>query len=58
MLDSKIWKIQSCEHIHVPGGLDKWDPTVQPTKKHQQCMTMNKKEMDNLLTSLDSVDLF
>ena len=28
MLDSKIWKIQSCEHIQVPGGSDKWGPTV------------------------------
>ena len=31
MLDSKIWKIQSCEHIQVPRGLDKWGPTVLST---------------------------
>ena len=28
MLDSKIKKIQSCEHIQVPGGLDKQGPTI------------------------------
>ena len=44
--------------VRVPGGLDKGGPTVQPTKKHQKYKNMNKEEMDNLLTSLDSVDLF
>ena len=28
MLDSKIQKIQSYEHIQVPEGSDKQDPTV------------------------------
>ena len=28
MLDLNIWKIQSCENIHVPWGSDKWGPTV------------------------------
>ena len=28
VLDLKIWKIQSCEYIQVPGGLDKWGLTV------------------------------
>ena len=33
MLYSKIQKIQSCEHIQVPGSLDKWGPTVTGKKK-------------------------
>ena len=28
MADSKIQKIQTCEHIQVPGDLDKQGPTV------------------------------
>ena len=42
ILDSKIQKIQNHEHILVPGGSDKWDPTEfefhsQPA--HQQRST-------------------
>ena len=28
VLDAKIQKIQSCEHVKVPGGVDKQGPTV------------------------------
>ena len=40
MVHLKIWKIQSYEHIQVPGGLDKQGPIVYTkyTKQSQQEM--------------------